>query len=181
MTNDNENRPISILMLEANPADAQLVQHQLSKSNLDLHIRVVSNAKDFQQALESACDIVLADDNLPQYNASGSLKYLQEKNIDIPFIIVSGSIGEELAVEIMRQGETDYLLKDRLGRLGTAVKKAREEQLQKAKRQQLEEAYRDSEKRYHSMFHNNLTVMLFLDPENGDIIDANPAAEHFYG
>jgi two-component system cell cycle sensor histidine kinase/response regulator CckA len=182
MSNEHPDRKIAILLLEDNPADATLLQHVLAKSGIDLTVQVVNNEVDFQQqALKVPYDIVLADYNLPQYNAFQALQYLQENNIDVPFIIVSGSIGEELAVDIMRQGATDYLLKDRLGRLGAAIKKAFAEKLQKTERRKIEEAYRKSEKRYRSMFHNDHTVMLFIDPENGAIIDANPAAEVFYG
>jgi len=182
MDNTHTDDKIAILLLEDNPADAMLIQHVLAKSDIEITVQVVNNELDFQQqVLNVPYDIVLADYSLPQYNASQALHYLKENNIDVPFIIVSGNFGEDLAVEIMRQGATDYLLKDRLGRLGSAVKKAFDEKRQTFEKQKLEDAYRKSEKRYRSMFHNDHTVMLFLDTENGAIIDANPAAEAFYG
>lgn len=106
-------------------------------------VRVQTEA-DYLARLDLSFDLILADYNLPQFDGLRALRLLQERNLDIPFIIVSGSIGEELAVSAMKEGATDYLLKDRLARLGQAVahaleqKKLREEQRQAEKQLQIQ-------------------------------------------
>jgi diguanylate cyclase (GGDEF)-like protein len=106
-------------------------------------------------------DIILADYSLPQFDAQRALEHLKQRGVDVPFIIVSGCIGEECAVECMKSGATDYLLKDRLTRLGQAVRKAVDEKCLRDDRQRAEEQL------VHNSFHDALTGLpnraLFLD------------------
>ena len=81
----------------------------------------VETESDYLAHLQAGLDVVLADYSLPQFDGLRALQRLQESGLDIPLIIVSGSIGEDLAVSAMKQGAVDYLMKDRLGRLGLAV------------------------------------------------------------
>jgi DNA-binding NtrC family response regulator len=90
--------------------------------------------------LEPTLDIILADYSLPQFDALRALHLLQERDLDIPFIVVTGSVSEEAAVECMRQGATDYLLKDRLGRLGPAVERALQQKHLRDEKRQAEDA-----------------------------------------
>ena len=83
--------------------------------------RRVETEEDYLAHLQAGLDVILADYTLPQFDALRALQLLQERGGDIPFLIVSATIGEELAVSAMRQGAADYLLKDRLARLGPAV------------------------------------------------------------
>ncbi|QEL20724.1 PAS domain S-box protein [Limnoglobus roseus] len=118
------NTPLRLLLVEDNPADARLVQHELKKAGYALQVRHVDDEAAFTAALVERHDVVLCDWNLPQFDAVRALDLAMAHDPDLPFVIVSGSVGEEPAVRAIKRGATDYLLKDRLGRLGAAVKQA---------------------------------------------------------
>ena len=141
--------PLRVLILEDREADAKLMLHELRRAEYDLHWRRVETEAEFLAHLDPAPDIILADYNLPQFGALPALRRLQERELDVPFIIVSGSIGEDAAVSVMRQGGTDYLLKDRLGRLGQAVKNALEQKQLRAEKRRTQKSLEESEKRLH--------------------------------
>src|SRR6185369_14070685 len=116
--------PLRLLILEDNPSDAELMLHALRRAGYDpISIRVETE-QEFRDHLQPAPEIILADFTMPELDALRALEILQEDQLDIPFIIVSGTIGEERAVQVMQRGATDYLIKDRLGRLGPAVDQA---------------------------------------------------------
>ncbi|MCU0476860.1 MAG: ATP-binding protein [Anaerolineae bacterium] len=118
---------LTVLMLEDNPDDALLVRRELMRADFKLSARVVKNEAEYLGALSDELDIILADYNLPGYDAVRALAALRERGLEVPFILITGTLSEEVAVEIMKAGATDYLLKDRLGRLGNAVRNALEE------------------------------------------------------
>jgi signal transduction histidine kinase/CheY-like chemotaxis protein len=124
--------PLRLLLLEDDVADAELTLGELRRSGFEVIWERVFTESDYRAALRQAAagrapDVILADYSLPQFDALQALRLLLESKLDIPFIIVTGALGEERAVECMRQGATDYLLKDRLGRLGSAVQRALDE------------------------------------------------------
>src|SRR5260370_13760693 len=110
-------------MLEDRREDAELVLHELRRAGFELNWRRVEDEAGFKGNLDPELDLVLADYHQPQFNAMRALKIMQDMGLDIPFVIVSGAIGEDMAVAAVRQGAMDYVLKDRLGRLGTAGQK----------------------------------------------------------
>lgn len=127
---------LHVLVLEDNPDDAALVHEALLQHGFDLAVQVVDTEHAFCTHLTPELDVILADYALPAFTALRALALLKQRQLDIPFIIVSGVISEEVAVEAMKQGAADYLLKDRLARLGAAVEHALEErQLRCQKRQ----------------------------------------------
>jgi CheY-like chemotaxis protein len=113
--------PLRLLILEDNPSDAALVLHALRGAGFDPTADRVETEQEFRDRLRSIPEVILADFSLPEFDALSALEILRESQLDIPFIIVSGTIGEERAVEVMRKGASDYIIKDRLGRLGQAV------------------------------------------------------------
>lgn len=141
--------------------DAELMVHELRRAGFDPQWQRVDTEADFLAHLDQKLDIILADYSLPQFDAQRALEHLNQRGLDVPFIIVSGCIGEERAVECMKSGATDYLLKDRLTRLGQAVRKGLEERLLRDDRQRVEEQLA------HNAFHDTLTGLpnraLFLD------------------
>jgi len=141
--------------------DAELMVHELRRAGFDPQWQRVDTEADFLAHLDQKWDIILADYSLPQFDAQRALEHLNQRGLDVPFIIVSGCIGEERAVECMKSGATDYLLKDRLTRLGQAVRKGLEERLLRDDRQRVEEQLA------HNAFHDTLTGLpnraLFLD------------------
>jgi diguanylate cyclase (GGDEF)-like protein len=144
-------RPLRLLILEDNPADAELALHQLRRAGFDPIWRRVEDEAGFRANLDPELDLIIADYHQPSFDGLRALKLLQEAGLDIPFVIVSGAIGEDLAVATVRQGAMDYVLKDRLARLGTAVQNALE-QSQLRRRQR--EAQRALE---HLALHDGLT------------------------
>ncbi|WP_020475454.1 PAS domain S-box protein [Zavarzinella formosa] len=137
---------LRILVVEDNPADFRLVSHALRQAGIATPPSRVETEQDFLASLESPPDIILCDYSLPQFNAPRALKLLRDREPHLPFVIVSGSIGEDTAVEAMRMGATDYLLKDRLGRLGQAVRQAVEQHRLRQAEEQARAALADQAK-----------------------------------
>jgi len=153
--------PLHVLILEDREQDAELMVHELRRAGFDPQWQRVDTEADFLAQLNQELDVVLADYSLPQFDAQRALEHLKKRGLDVPFIIVSGCIGEERAVECMKYGATDYLLKDRLTRLGQAVRKAVDEKRLRDDRHRVEEQL------VHNSFHDALTGLpnraLFLD------------------
>jgi diguanylate cyclase (GGDEF)-like protein len=154
-------RSLNLLLLEDSPNDAELILDVLREAGFELASRRVDSQIDYLRELDQPPDFILSDFSMPQFTARDALRLMQERGLDIPFIVVSGCIGEEMAVECMRAGATDYLLKDRLGRLGHSVSQALD-------RKRLIEDKRQAEQRlFLETFHDSLTGLpnraLFLD------------------
>ena len=129
---------LRVLFLEDNPDDAELVLNELRRVEFVPVWRRVETRSEYLAQLPEGYDVILADYTLPQFNALQALQLLQTRDLDIPFIVVTGSVGEELAVECIKQGAADYLLKDRLARLGPAVIQALQEKRVRDEKQQAE-------------------------------------------
>ncbi len=112
---------LRVLIVEDNPSDAKLLERELQRGGLTFNSLRVESEQQFIAALDIEPDVVLCDWNLPEFNSMAALKLLQQRWPYTPFILVSGSIGEEAAVNVMKLGAADYLLKDRLTRLVPAV------------------------------------------------------------
>lgn len=119
--------PLRVLILEDRPADVELILLELRQAGFEPDWLRVETEADYLAHLDPALDIILADYSLPQFDGLRALHLLQESGLDIPFIIVSGAISEDVAVEAMRDGAADYLFKDRLARLGPGVAHALEQ------------------------------------------------------
>src|SRR2546423_10108542 len=117
-------RPLRLLILEDRPEDAELALRELRRAGFDPSWRRVDDEAGLKANLDPELDLILADYHQPQFDALRGLKLMQDAGLEIPFVIVSGAVGDDLAVAAVRQGAMDYVLKDRLGRLGTAVQKA---------------------------------------------------------
>jgi len=165
--------PLSVLILEDRSADAALMLHELRRAGFDPAWQRVETDADYLAQLHADLDVILADYSLPQFDALRALRLLQERGLDIPFIIVSGTIGEELAVSAMKEGAADYLLKDRLARMGQVVAQALEQK-------QLREAKRQAEERYRAIFDNTVEG-IFQITSNGRFITANRALARMLG
>jgi PAS domain S-box-containing protein len=132
-------KELHILILEDIPADAELMERELRKGGIIFSSKKVDTKKTFLKELkEFAPDLILGDYSLPSFNGLTALAIVQEKCPDIPFIFVSGSIGEELAIETLKRGATDYVLKDRLSRLVPGVNRALREIKERTERKQAE-------------------------------------------
>lgn len=167
---------IQVLVLEDNHDDAELLIAELVSSGFDVEWNRVETEAAFVEKLSPDWDIILADYTLPQFNAPKALKHLQDKGYDIPFIIVTGTISEETAVAVMREGAADYLLKDRLFRLGEAVRHALSQRQIRFEKNLAERELRVMDWAIHSSI--NAVVMADLD---GQINFVNQAFLDLWG
>jgi len=143
---------LHVLIIEDSESDADLLIRQLKKAGYTIHHERVETADEMKAALNMIpWDIIIADYKLPQFDAPAALLLLKKTGLDIPFIVVSGTIGEEIAVELMKAGAHDYLMKDKLIRLVPAVKREITEAQVRREHQQTAKALRESEKRYRTL------------------------------
>ena len=143
--------PLQVLILEDCALDAELMLDHLRDAGFDPQSRVVDTEPAYLAQLDPSLDLVLSDFSMPQFDARRALQLLKERGLEVPFIIVSGHIGEDVAVQCMREGASDYLLKDRLARLGPAVAQVLE-------RKRLLQENREAEARLlHEAFYDGLT------------------------
>ena len=162
---------LRILHLEDDPMDAELVQMTLSREGVDCEVQVVSRREEFGVALERGrVDLILADFSLPSFDGMSALAMVRKRHPDLPFVFVSGKLGEEAAIESLKSGATDYVLKSRLSRLVPAVQRALNESKERAKQrkteQALERAYAEIEKRaedYRNLFNSIRDVIMVTD------------------
>jgi diguanylate cyclase (GGDEF)-like protein len=140
------NAQLQMVIVEDSDADAELVGRNLAKAGLNVHIHRVETERDFVQALQQiAPDVILSDFSLPQFDGLRALDIAVLHAPGTPFIFVSGTIGEERAIDALRRGATDYVLKSNLSRLGAAVERALREVALKAARETSEQQRRDQE------------------------------------
>lgn len=168
------NEGLKVLVVEDSEADAELLLHELSKVGYKPTARRVDSAAAMESALkQDDWDLIISDYVLPQFSGLEALKILQKHNLDIPFIIVSGKIGEEVAVEALKAGADDYLLKDRLARLPLAIERELHEAAQRRKRREADEALRDSEERYRRLVESSPEATCICAA--GHFVYVNPA------
>ena len=139
-------QPIRVLLVEDNPDDAEMVLHALRRAGFDPEWHRVETEADYLAWLRTNPDVILSDHAMPQFDGPRALRLLKESGLEVPFISVSGTIGEDVAVDAMRHGVTDYLLKGNLTRLGAAVNRALEESRLRKERRELEEQFRQAQK-----------------------------------
>jgi signal transduction histidine kinase/CheY-like chemotaxis protein len=138
--------PLRILLLEDNIHDAELIQELLEANHFVCEVTHVETRAEFVAALENAgINLILADYKLPSFDGLSALKLARDARADLPFIFVSGSLGEEVAIEAVKIGATDYVVKSRLSRLVPSVQRALREARERAERKKAEEAFRRSE------------------------------------
>ena len=169
--------PLRLLLVEDSEDDAELALLELRRAGFVPLATRVESAEAMSTALRAEpWDLILSDYSLPSFSGLAALDLYHESGLDIPFFIVSGTIGEELAVEAMRAGAHDYLLKGNLARLGPAIaRELREAQVRRERRQDLDRLV-VSEQRFTTIFHDSPVAILISDVVTGRIIDANPAA-----
>ena len=168
------NAKLRILILEDSLPDAELMLRELRRAGYEPEWKRVEKESDYLAQLDQGWEIILADYSLPQFSGLRALALLQERGLDIPFILVSGTIGEDMAVAAMKAGANDYLLKGSLTRLAPTVDRELRDAAERRERNRAEESLRDSELRYRRLFESAQDGILILNGETGQIVDANP-------
>ena len=179
--NGNARRRIRVLHLEDNARDAELIGRRLQAGDFDCELVHAEGKAAFESAIAAApFDLVLSDYNVPGYGGLLALRLAREKQPEVPFIMLSGELSEEEAVECLRAGASDYLLKYRLQRLVPAVERAVAEADERSKRRQAEFARRASDKRFRLLVKAMAEGVVSEDRE-GRVLSTNPAAARILG
>ena len=160
------NSKLKILMVEDLPSDAELIQHEIRKNGIKYIAEVVETRNDFIEKLNSfQPDIILSDYSLPQFDGFQALLIRKQLAPLVPFILVTGSLNEEIAVTCMKEGADDYILKENLHRLSTAIKSAIEKKETIKSRLQAEHMLRESEARLQRTFDFSPTAQALLSED----------------
>ncbi len=159
--------PLNVLIVEDFPDDAELMLRELRLAGWEPRAQRVETRTEFTLALQTLPDVILADYSLPNFDAAEALKLLQDLELDIPFIVVTGFAGEDKAVACMKNGAADYLLKDRLARLAPAVGQALAERQLREGARTTQAALRASEERYRAISNliSDFAYSLRLEPD----------------
>jgi phosphoserine phosphatase RsbU/P len=173
-------KPLRVLLIEDSDFDAELLLALLTRGGYTLEHHRVETADELRKALKQPWDIVIADYNLPQFDALAALEIVQHSGMDVPFIIVSGGIGESTAVAAMKAGAHDYLMKGSLARLVPVVERELREAANRAAKRGTEQALRESELRYRLLWETATDAVLLLNPD-AVIEFGNPAVETIFG
>ena len=173
---------LKFLLLEDSPLDAEVLLATLIDGGIDCELWQVDTRDDFVTALEGdRFDLILADYALPGFDGAEALNIARAMCPNVPFIFVSGSLGEELAIESIKQGATDYVLKQRLERLIPCVHRALREARVERDRQGMERALRESEARFRSFAENSSDVIWIIDAREYRMIYVSQSYERVWG
>lgn len=174
-------KPLRVLVVEDSPDDTELLVRELRKGGYDPEFQRVETAEAMRAALEQdRWDLVVSDYSIPNFSTMAAMEIMKNKGIDLPFIMVSGTVGEDVAVMMMKSGVHDYIMKSQLKRLLPAVERElREAQVRRLQRD-AEQALRDSEARYRALAHATSQIVWTTDPE-GKVVGPLPAWQAYTG
>jgi diguanylate cyclase (GGDEF)-like protein/PAS domain S-box-containing protein len=174
--------PIRIVLAEDVTTDAELEVRQLRRAGLAVDYRVVDTQEAFRAALEDhRPDVILSDFSMPTFDGMAALAIAREQCPDVPFIFVSGTLGEEYAIRALKSGAVDYVLKTNLIRLPAAVERAVAEARSRAARRKAEHDLDTTRERLSSIFANLNDVLYSLDADTRELLYISPAVSEVYG
>jgi diguanylate cyclase (GGDEF)-like protein/PAS domain S-box-containing protein len=174
--------PLRVLIVEDSAEDAALLLCELRRGGYAPDHERVSTAEEMKKALERrGWDIVFGIDSMPHFDGIAALKLLHEMGRDIPFVFLCGDIGEEAAVDAMRSGAKDYIVKDRLKRLLPVVERELREGKARRARQRTEAQLRESEERFRQLAENITEVFWMSNPEMSEVLYISPGYEKIWG
>ena len=173
MKRDGESNRINVLVLEDRSSDAELMIAQLREAGFEPTWQRVETEKEYVKSLNIGLDLIVADYQLPQFDALRALQLLRSRELDIPFIIVSGHVGDDFIVEAMKQGAADFLLKDRMARLGIAVEQALE-------RKRLRMSHKEAEQKVRLAMAESERIRSELEAANHALAGKNAQLSELY-
>jgi len=174
-------KPLRVLIVEDSEDDALLVIRELERGGYDTTFERVETAEAMTAALEKqAWDIIIADYHLPHFSAPEALQLLHQSRLDLPFIVISGTVGEETAVATMKDGAHDYLMKDNLTRLVPAIERELHEAEVRQERKLMQEELRIAEQNFRNSLDNSPLGIRIVATE-GELLYANQAILDIYG
>ena len=172
---------LRVLIVEDQDDDALMLLRMLRRAGYDLTFERVDTAKALEAALDrQTWDIIIADYTLPKFNALAALAHVKERGLDLPFIIVSGSIGEDIAVAAMKAGAHDYIMKNNLARLIPAVERELREAEVRRARKRAEETLQENYQIMHAVF-EGASDAIFVKDLQGRYVMINSAGAHVFG
>ena len=172
---------LHILLLEDDSADSELIRATLNNGGVNCELKQVETRTDFLAELQSGnLDLILSDYLLPQFDGISALKMAQETRPDVPFILVSGVLGEERAIEALKDGATDYVLKQRLERLLPSVQRAIRESQERQELQRAEESLRQTDDMLRAVVDASPVAIITLSLDY-QVLTWNKTAEEIYG
>jgi two-component system, OmpR family, phosphate regulon sensor histidine kinase PhoR len=175
-------KQLKLLILEDSQDDAILLVHELKRAGFDPVCRVVDSPEGLQLALaDEEWEAVTSDYNMPSFNAMAALRLIQESGRDLPFIVVSGKIGEDQAVAAMKAGASDYVMKDNLSRLGPAIERELREAEDRRKRRQAEVALRNQFAQISTIFDSMNAIIYVADLQTYELLFMNRHACGIFG
>jgi len=178
---EKKTNSLNLLILEDVPADADLIQHELRKAKLNFEAVCVESEEAFRRELDRARpDAILSDFSLPQFNALAALEILKERDWQIPFVLVTGSQSEEVAVRCIKKGADDYILKESLKRLPSALLSAISKHQAEVDRAAAQSALRESEEHFRTLIENSSDIITILNPR-GKILFESPSVQGALG
>lgn len=173
---------LRLLCAEDNPRDLKLITEILKKAGYLLELDAVNESRLFRERLEQGeHDLIICDFDIGDWTAIDALGIVKASGKDVPFVVVSGSMGDEAAAECIKHGATDYVLKDRMTRLPSAIQRALEARTAREEQRKAELALRQSVEQYRLLFEANPIPMWVFDAENLAILAVNEAAVRHYG
>jgi two-component system NtrC family sensor kinase len=161
-----------VLIVEDEPADFDMVVRELERSGIDARCQRAGTAEEYLSQLQRWPDIILSDYSLPSFSALDALRLLEESGLDIPLIVLTGTTREETVVESMKHGAADYLLKDRMTRLGPAVGRALQERVLRIEKRRAEENAKQDRKLKEAA-ETRAAVAFELAQSNRELLEAN--------
>jgi PAS domain S-box-containing protein len=162
--------PLKVLIAEDNPLDAELLVRELRRAGYEPTWDRVETESAFLEKLNAGLDIILSDYHMPSFTGFRALELLKKSGLDVPFVLVSGTIGEDSAVEAMKRGATDYLLKDRMGRLGTTIAHAMDETRSRCERGKEAEAHRITHAQLSQLLEHSPAVLYVLKVDGDKVV-----------
>lgn len=174
-------RPLKILLLEDSRDDAEIIRHLLLKK-MRCEFRLVMNKNNFINALEEfSPEVILSDNSLPQFDAIEALRATRQKHRHVPFILVTGTVSEKYAANIMKGGADDFIMKDRMARLPAAIITALNLRQAEKEKEEAVENLRLSEEKYRTIFYKSPLPKWIYDCETLQFLEVNESAIQHYG